>query len=346
MLEFLLSLLSSAFFMSYSHDIPYLVRRVSRNGFIRNTEIICVHQHAKIYGPIVCLISFLLWLPLTNTQLVQGHVGLIFSVLTNSPPLMDGINSPGEWDDAAQISVFAESFEGRLFVMNDINNLYLALSVNDSAISDGDILEVRFDNNHDGVNTIGDDNLFVSLGGLGDSHFNGESYGSGDSQQDGVGAVANDNATNFFEVSHPLNSGDPNDFALSLGDTVGFCIRYFDDGVSTSDTTHPVDCVFTVNAQRQYGDIVVMAPESGDANGDGSVDELDITTIALHIVEIQLLPNPLSEVADVSPAAGKPGTIDPNTCGDGAVNVLDIIAVANAILSGDAAGFLKDRCTL
>jgi DNA-binding beta-propeller fold protein YncE len=84
----------------------------------------------------------------------------------------------------------------------------------------------------------------------------------------------------------------------------------------------------------------------GDANNDGLINMEDITRIALHIVQTQMLNAAGQFNADVSPGAGKMGTADPNTCGDGNVNVLDMIAIAIAILSGDAGTFLVDRCTL
>lgn len=65
-------------------------------------------------------------------------------------------------------------------------------------------------------------------------------------------AVENNGTTNFFEASHPLNSGDPNDFSLSAGDTIGFCLIYFKDGMAITDSTYPTSCNLVMNEQLLY----------------------------------------------------------------------------------------------
>ena len=87
-------------------------------------------------------------------------------------PTIDGVLSPGEWDGAGQISVFTGASAGStFFVMNDADNLYLALEVVDSTLTSGDIMEVRFDNAHNGVATDGDDNILARQTGLVDVRF-------------------------------------------------------------------------------------------------------------------------------------------------------------------------------
>jgi len=186
---------------------------------------------------------------------------------------IDGVLSPGEWDGADQIPVFTEDFAGStFFVMNDAKNLYLALEVVDSTLTPGDRMAVRFDNTHDGVNTDEDDGLSASQTGLVDTHFlTGSGYGYADSLQYGIGAVGSTGSKNFIEASKPLKSGDSNDFSLSFGDIVGFCLRYFNDGTSSTWTTFPVPpppspfshigCVGGAAQQSLYGHIVIAYSE-------------------------------------------------------------------------------------
>lgn len=177
-------------------------------------------------------------------------------------PTIDGSLGSGEWDNAMSWSVFGGAYAGSTFyMMNDLDNLYLALSVVDSTFTDFDILNIRFDNANNGTEDAGDDELFLSrVEGFRDAHFNGTSWGISDVTQNGAGAVQDLGTVNFFEVAHPLASGDAFDFSLMPGDTVGFCLRYFDDGTSTTnDTNFPPNCVLTVNDQTLYVDYVVAS---------------------------------------------------------------------------------------
>jgi len=171
---------------------------------------------------------------------------------------IDGTLSAGEWDNAAVWSVFSGAYAGSTFyMMNDDDNLYIALLVIDATLTNADNMEVRFDNTNNDTIDVGDDELFMSALGFTDSHFDGTSYGIPDNT-DGAGAVQGFGGFNVFEMMHPLASGDPFDFNLSAGDTAGFCLRYFDDGVASSATTnYPVGCSLASNQQSLYVDFVV-----------------------------------------------------------------------------------------
>lgn len=191
------------------------------------------------------------------TQVHAVPVGTSFGTAT-----IDGALGPGEWDNAISWSVFSGAYAGStFFAMNDSDNLYLALSVVDSTLAVDDIMEVRFDNANNGTSDAGDDELFLSLAGFTDSHFSGVSWGIPDLTH-GTGAIQRIGSSNVFEMAHPLNSGDAFDFSLTAGDTVGMCLRYFDDGLATSaTTTFPTDCQLAVNEQALYVDYVVAVPE-------------------------------------------------------------------------------------
>ncbi len=180
---------------------------------------------------------------------------------------IDGAFVDGEWDNAFSWSVFDGAYGGSTFyLMNDMDNLYLGLNVIDSTLSPGDVMEVRFDNDADGVSGAGDDEIRATQSAIGDTHFNGTSWGIVDDQQDGTAAAQNFGAFNIFEAVHPLSSGDPFDISLTAGDAVGFCLRYFDDSTAVSASVFPSDCVLAVNEQALYQPSVIAGqpiPEPG-----------------------------------------------------------------------------------
>lgn len=159
-------------------------------------------------------------------------------------PIIDGIKSPGEWDAAASVAVFTG---GTFYYLNDDDNLYLALEVADPSLTGDDRLRIRFDNMLDGLDSDGDDELILEVSLFLDRHFEGSvpAWGVTDIQQDGTGAVGASEGINFFELAHPLNSGDPDDFSLSTGSSVGYCLDYFRDGAAGSQTTYPILDIFT-----------------------------------------------------------------------------------------------------
>jgi hypothetical protein len=157
-----------------------------------------------------------------------------------TPVTVDGVNSPGEWDDATQVPAFAGA---TFFYKNDGENLYLALSVQDASLGAADILSIRFDNNRNGVMDTGEDNLGVSGDGtFRDGHAEGGSWGFADDEVNGTGAAGSSGGVDFFEISHPLDSGDANDFGVSSGDRLGYCIYFFLDGTASDATTFPTGC--------------------------------------------------------------------------------------------------------
>lgn len=183
---------------------------------------------------------------------------------------IDGKLSAGEWDSAAEIPVFAGELSGStLFVMNDEKNLYIALSVVDDTLTSDDHIEIRFDNSHNGILDLNDDTGGLSgLVTIGDGYFDGENYVP-DSNTHGVGATQNDGTRNFIEYSKPLDTGDANDFNLSIGDTVGFCITYFKDGTAVDNTQFGPACRIIINEQNLYGHILLIS-----SGVDASVDSV------------------------------------------------------------------------
>jgi PKD repeat protein len=220
-----------------------------------------------------------------NPAPTSGHIGDVLTAWAITPPTIDGMISPAnEWDDAAQVSVFTGSYAGSIFyVMNDEDNMYLALSVVDSTFTPNDIVSVRFDNDHNGLLSHFDDKLYPTTTGFRDSYYN-SAFGwlSDPYQVDGSSAAGILEGANFFEISHPLNSGDPYDFSLSEGDIVGFCLSYFNDGLCTGESVYPhQDSRLKDNQQYLYSDIMVaysvedpveLCYDDGDKEGGVSSD--------------------------------------------------------------------------
>ena len=215
-----------------------------------------------------------------NPAPASGHMGDVLTAWAIIPPTIDGTISPAdEWDEAAQVSVFTGPYADSIFyVMNDENNLYLALRVVDSTFTANDIVSVRFDNDHNGLLSSLDDKLYPTTTGFRDSYYNSAlGWLSDPYQVDGSSAAGILEGANFFEISHPLNSGDPYDFSLSEGDIVGFCLSYFNDGLCTGESVYPhQDSRLKVNQQYLYSDIMIaysvedpveLCYDDGDAEG-------------------------------------------------------------------------------
>jgi hypothetical protein len=212
---------------------------------------------------------------------------------------IDGVMSPAEWDRAATFNfhVNLPSSEGggttpaTLLVMSDATNLYLAVKVARPSLDDssyptyiGSGVVFDFDNNHDGIWPENGDDALVLNAATGTGFFDDVRTnqlppcdpdspaawcGVEDTDLggtiDGHGAVKNDGQYSFYEISHPLDSGDVgHDFALAPGSTVGFSLkfRFCDTG-----------CVDTAIPAAGFGDIRIAL--TSDRDGDGIPDALD-----------------------------------------------------------------------
>ena len=123
------------------------------------------------------------------------------------------------------------------FYSYDCDNLYFAVRIEaDEALNNS--VRVEFDKDNDGVATAGNDVLRMlrdkktGLHKFTDRHLesrcvnrNGQSdCSTEDSQSDGEGDVNFDGTTFTYEMSHPLSSGDGEDFELHFRDSIGFWV--------------------------------------------------------------------------------------------------------------------------
>lgn len=170
--------------------------------------------------------------PASQRVLVATHV-----LSGRGTAAIDGVFSPGEWENAGKVDLPlnrpVEEGPGpapaTLYVMNDGTTLYLALKVARTALSRGSV-SFSFDNKNPGVGGPGDDVILLNpeFGPFWDEVRTPDSLGVLDTDRggtnDGSGAASNDGAYSYYEMSHPLNSGDPNDFSLGAGGSVGFVL--------------------------------------------------------------------------------------------------------------------------
>ena len=214
---------------------------------------------------------------------------------------IDGVLSPGEWDTADTFNFQANlpALEGggttpaTLFVMNDANNLYLALRVERPSLDSGSSF-FEFDNDHDGVREAGDEAIGTNTltnfnrDNFRDAALNGPTDISDGGTEDGVSGSSNDGTFTVVERSHPLNSADDaHDFSLNIGDTVGFVYRYtlLALGGTFPDNTASTILPFTSVSQAQnFGDIII-ASSPGAAVG-GELLPLDTTALLLAGVQM------------------------------------------------------------
>ena len=260
--------------------------------------------------------------------LVEAHDPNV-SLFGSGTAVVDGVMSPGEWDNAGQITFQAKlpALEGggttpaTVYVMNDTHNLYLAVRVQRAQL-DPSSIGFEFDNDHDGIREPGDDALLLNGHPIFGSGFfdsvrrtcagdpPGTMYCAPNDapiggSNDGEGAAANDGTYSVYELSHPLNSADDaNDVSLGPGQIVGFqvwvrlIVGSWPDGFG--DTYFPTD--YVLNAD-EFGDIIITPFTSPiDIKPGSSQNKIKITN------------NGVVPVAILSSATfSAPTEIDPTT---------------------------------
>lgn len=159
---------------------------------------------------------------------------------TALPPVLDGVIGDEEWGGAASYQVTVNNRSVSIYVMNDAQNLYVAVKViTPNAGYERDAVRLEFDNDNDGdFYEVGNDQIQLYLSGefvdysrratggpiaaASDQNYGGTTDGGG-----GGHSTRNENS---FEISHPLNSGDVLDIALSPGDVVGVQMSISENG--------------------------------------------------------------------------------------------------------------------
>ncbi len=179
-------------------------------------------------------------------------------------PVIDGILSAGEWDRASQtpftVNVPGGTAQGTLFVMNDNQNLYLAVRFARDVVDETNLLGFEFDNNNNASGPEDGDEYFNFTPATGFSDAFRSTCGElpagcvTNDRTDGAGAFHNDGAFSVYELSHALNSGETGkDFALIAPTRIGMLLQLT---VGTAQTRFPAGPFPT------YMTISITAPAS------------------------------------------------------------------------------------
>jgi hypothetical protein len=188
---------------------------------------------------------------------------------------VDGVISAGEYGSSIgpiTLQTFTGNYTFTIYETNDLQNDYYAFTINDTTYNPEDRFTTYFDNQHDGfIPQFTDPNLDIyedAISVTGDGTFSDRHYGyiSGsfnapaDSIMNGFAAATFIPGQGYvFEMSHPLNSGDPWDYNLSIGSTVGWCFIYTDMDTVKS-IIYPVGAVSNPSL---FGDVAKAGPPVG-----------------------------------------------------------------------------------
>lgn len=192
---------------------------------------------------------------------------------------IDGVMSPGEWDNAAkydfQVNVPSSDGGGTtpatLYVMNDGLNLYLGLKLARPSFGSQTIFNIDFDNNNNGRLDSGEDLIQMQVGTnppmpptFYDEYWSTALDGTMTALRDiddakggtndVTGAATNDGSFTIVEISHLLCSKDTlHDFCLKPGATVGFRAIIRLNGTASNSSFGPL----TKPSQVPYADTVI-----------------------------------------------------------------------------------------
>lgn len=165
---------------------------------------------------------------------------------------IDGTFGAAEWS-CAESTTFTASISGgdtpaEIYWMNDADNIYFAIRVQQSSLDKINTLRIDFDNDGDGVAERNDDAIGydADLGSFFDEYLtqkceNRSQSGCGDADglSDGSGMVDNDGTWTVFELSHPLNSGQAQDIAAAVGQAFGFYVTLLSGNGAQGNTQFP-----------------------------------------------------------------------------------------------------------
>jgi hypothetical protein len=213
---------------------------------------------------------------------------------------VDGVISPGEYGSSiGPITQGAYTFT--IYETNDLENDYYAFTINDLTREDGDLLQIYFDNEDDGVvphDTGGNIDLYEDAiwvagidGTFYDRHYemiSGAFQAPPDSVSNGAAAVTWTPEQGYvYEMSHPLNSGDPRDYSLSPISTVGWGLMYDAyNGASHVFVTYPAgfNIPAGVGDASKYGTILKLSGETPVGGVTLPTNKLEILTLYMGLI--------------------------------------------------------------
>lgn len=234
---------------------------------------------------LICLTLFVVIL--TAPAYADGYGGVTLSAWTDIPPIIDGdLNSfTGEWAKADSVD-FQTTYpiNGTMYVMNNATHLFVFVRIDETESGKASCF-VLFDSDHDRVEwEDNDDAIYYGHHpdeGFRDCHYDASagSFFYMDDSQDGMGGYSCDAEYRCFEFSHPLFSGEAQDFSLIIGDTVGFQLSIWTQDIGTEYWPSPA---------ISTNDIIIAVPPRAPAIG-GEILSLNLTQIALPFLLIALV---------------------------------------------------------
>jgi hypothetical protein len=167
---------------------------------------------------------------------------------------IDGAESGGEWDCATtvegiQVNLGGGATNGVLKMMNDAENAYFLLSVQQGA--GADIFSLRYDFDNTGNGTSGDDDVVgydADAGSLYDGYLSNRCVNrsqsrcfasDGNGNQQVAAAVLNAGGWTTYELSHPLDSGDGFDFDAITNASIPFFLTLSNGGGAKGNSQYP-----------------------------------------------------------------------------------------------------------
>jgi hypothetical protein len=253
---------------------------------------------------------------------------VLVSDYTTKPPEIDGIIRPGEWTNKMSITLNGyedpkSRKEGELYVMNDDDNIYIAVVIPDADETKYDYLLLDLDQGNDHIATDGDEDAIRCIAidqtiQYTDMHWDStEEWWSedlnahGDGSQSYVYPHPGVDGKYRYEFVKPLKSGDTQDMALNLGDTIGFRIEALDYDENPEPHMdwyrYPQNTVDADTSRWDgWADLIIAVPDGGgnlmegDANGDGCVSLKDSTVIKQYLVDERGLTESQLECADTN----------------------------------------------
>jgi hypothetical protein len=199
----------------------------------------------------------------------------------------DGVRGPMEYKDCKgpiTRKVGTKTYVLRICATNDADNAYFAVVVTDTTQNDRDSVWILFDNNHDGaVAGIGQtgcgpagspvEDFLADVGGIPLDGFycspgitpqfdNAQNITTARTFTPGIGWA--------YELSHPLFSGDPDDFGLKPLDRAGWCLVYDDESnpgaLALGDFDYPPGCFAEAasGSATRYGNVRMFSSFLGN----------------------------------------------------------------------------------
>ncbi|MEM1945253.1 MAG: hypothetical protein QXX57_05905 [Nitrososphaerota archaeon] len=238
---------------------------------------------------------------------------------------VDGVRSPGEYGSCIGPVTPPYNLSGTLYTIifcetNDGTNDYYYFEINDLTLDGNDRFYLLFDNIHDGAipTTCGaglpvEDAIgfimpppsplpspFIDMNYCG-LPFTGQPPAGVDGGQHINAQGSFTSGIGYrFEFSHPLNSGDSEDYALSIGSTVGWCIYWRDASKPPPNIVeYPPDC-YSIYAgsgsASNYGHVIKQGEEhttrtTVTTTRTTTVTTTSITTTTTTVVEPTVITN-------------------------------------------------------